>query len=142
MGQIVALDSMVFIYYFETDPRYIKFVDQLFSQIESGESQATTSIISLIETLSPSKYIEDTITRNKIEYFFRHALNLSVIPIEWEIATESARLRRENHTLKTPDSIQLATALTHHADAFITNDNRLKGLSFPKLKILSLSASK
>jgi predicted nucleic acid-binding protein len=41
------------------------------------------------------------------------------------IAIKAAELRAK-YSLKTPDSIQLATAIQYNADYFLTNDLRLK----------------
>ena len=46
-GAKISIDSMIFIYFFEVDERYIKNVDILFDQIESGKIKAVTSVISL-----------------------------------------------------------------------------------------------
>jgi len=48
-------------------------------------------------------------------------------------ATEAARLRAQ-HQLKTPDAIQLATAIHAGAQTFLTNDKRIRSL--PAIKVL------
>ena len=52
-----------------------------------------------------------------------------------EIAEEAARLRAF-HNIRTPDSIQMATAIFGGASFFLTNDTRLPSL--PNLKTLVL----
>jgi hypothetical protein len=52
-----------------------------------------------------------------------------------DIAEEAARLRAF-HNIRTPDSIQMATAIIGKASFFLTNDIRLPSL--PNLKILLL----
>lgn len=141
MGQIVALDSMNFIYLFEQDKRFSTRILDLFHQMESGKISVITSIISVVETLSPPKYITNEHTQSEISRFFQESVGLAVYPLNWEISFESARLRRENKFLKTPDSVQLATALINKADVFITNDQKLTGLKISGLKISSLSST-
>ena len=51
------------------------------------------------------------------------------------IAEEAARLRAA-YTLRTPDAVQLATALDAGASAFLTNDARLAAI--PDLRVLVL----
>lgn len=138
-GEKIALDSMIFIYLFEDDERYIKYIYPLFKQAELHKISLVTSIISVIETLSPVRYITDQYTRTEVLQFFQDSEWLTVHFIDWEIATEAARLRRENKYLRVPDSIQLATALKIQATAFITNDIKLAKLSFPQLQIRRLS---
>lgn len=135
MGQVIFLDSMVFIYLFEEDQRFISQVRPIFKSIESSQFIGITSLMSLIETLSPSKYTTDHLTQNEITRFFQETPNLSIFPIDVQISLEAARLRRENTSLKTPDAIQLATALVHQAGTFITGDSKLKNLHLPNLKI-------
>lgn len=137
MGQIIALDSMIFIYLFEEDKRFFTHVRELFKRIESGEVGAVTSIISLAETLSPSKYVDRIDLMNEIEGFFRESSGLTVLHVDWEIGQKAAQLRRENRdrNLRIPDAIQLATAIVGGASVFVTNDVKLKGLKLGRLKI-------
>jgi len=119
MGEKIALDSMIFIYLFEADSRYIQIVESLFEQVEQGEKQAITSTISVIETLSPWKYEHDSEKRIEITRFFEEMHGLVVYPVSWEISLEAAVLRRAYPSLRTPDAIQLATALIYQASYFI-----------------------
>lgn len=45
------------------------------------------------------------------------------------VIAEHAALLRAKYNLRTPDAIQLATAIEYGADYFLTNDNRLKSVS-------------
>ena len=56
-----------------------------------------------------------------------------------EIAEEAARLRAA-HKIRTPDSIQLATAINGGASFFLTNDDRLPEL--PGLTMLVMDELK
>jgi predicted nucleic acid-binding protein len=62
--------------------------------------------------------------------------NFVVLPVSDAIAVEAARLRAF-HTLKTPDAIQLATAIIGGAASFLTNDTRLT--SIPNVRIVVLN---
>jgi len=139
-GQLLAIDSMVFIYYLDPKEEHLHTTSQqVVELLLKKKSQGVTSIVSVLETLSPSHYLTDQDRLENYSLFFHSIPSLKIIEVDWNIALEAARLRRENKSLRTPDSIQLATALVHNADIFITNDGRLKGLSFPSLKILQLS---
>lgn len=129
----VALDSNIFIYYFENNPQFISKTEVIFQKLNKNKLQAVTSVVSIIESLSyplTSQIIE------AIKQGFASAPNLTVLEVNQEIAFESARIRRE-YGLRLPDSVQLATALVGKAQAFITNDDHLK--SFKELKIISLA---
>ncbi len=56
-----------------------------------------------------------------------------------EVISELAAQIRGENGFKTPDSIQLATALYSGADIFYTNDKRLS--KFPNIKILTLDSN-
>lgn len=139
MGSIIAVDSMIFIYLFEDDTRFIDEVHPILKNAERGKGSLITSIISVAETLSPAKYLVDEVTPKKIQQFFSETQGLTIYPVDWNIAVEAAILRQKHRFLKTPDAIQLATAIVHKADIFITNDAKLKTLSLPGLTIQTLS---
>lgn len=139
MGSIIAVDSMIFIYLFEDDTRFIDEVHPILKNAERGKSSLITSVISVAETLSPTKYLVDKVTPTKIQQFFRETQGLTIYPVDWNIAVEAAFLRQKHRFLKTPDAIQLATALVYKATTFITNDTEFKKLSLPELTIKTLS---
>jgi predicted nucleic acid-binding protein len=58
------------------------------------------------------------------------------VPLTADIAIDAGILRGL-HGLSLPDAIHLATARQAGASAFITNDQRLRGL--PKLDVIQLS---
>lgn len=137
-GTKVLLDSMLFIYLFEGDPRFTDTVTPLFDRIESGSLTAITSIITPLEVLSAPALETKQDKIDIITQFFRQLSHLTVYPLTWNIMEEAARLRRNYHSLKTPDSIQLATCITNQVKYFITNDKRLSRLSHPSITIVSL----
>ncbi|BBH42670.1 hypothetical protein myaer102_53320 [Microcystis viridis NIES-102] len=62
---------------------------------------------------------------------------LITVPISLEIAEVAAQLRARQN-LRTPDAIQIATAMGEGAMFFLTNDARLAAV--PDLKVLVLDA--
>ena len=60
--------------------------------------------------------------------FLTNSANLSIHPLDVTVADEAVRLRAHN-ALRTPDAIQLATAVCSGADHFLTNDRRLAGVA-------------
>ena len=130
----VALDTMIFIYMFEANPDYSSQLKLLFDRIEQGKFQAVTSFISPLEVFSSPAFEEATDRLVTYSHFFQKSPNLSLVPVNWEIALQAAQLRRKHRSLKTPDAIQVATGIVEMADTFITNDERLTRLKLP-LKI-------
>ncbi len=130
--KLVGLDSNIFIYQFEDHPEFSQSTNIIFEKLAKNKLKAITSIISLIEALSYPSPIE---VRTKIQESFEIS-NLTVLDINRSIALETARLRRE-YGFRLGDAIQLATAKIAKAQAFVTNDGRLK--KFKELKIVLLS---
>jgi predicted nucleic acid-binding protein len=62
--------------------------------------------------------------------------DLTTILLSSDIAEEAAKLRAEYSSIRTPDSIQMATAVKKSATFFLTSDNRLPSL--PNLQVLKL----
>lgn len=130
---------MFFIYHFDKVEPYFTSTTKIFTQAQQGKYEILTSVISLLEALSPSVYTNSPEIINEIDIYFNEAPYLQVVEVTKDISREAAKLRRENRFLRTPDSIQLATALVEHADIFITNDIQIGNLKIPGLKISSLS---
>lgn len=127
---LVSLDSNIFSYHFHNHPQFVKLTDIVFSLLNQGALKATTSIITLTELLS----IKEAPIKTKIlEEAFLSTPNLTVFEVNYEIASEAAIIRRK-YGFRTPDAIQLATAIHSKAKAFISNDERLK--KFKKLRVI------
>lgn len=138
MIEKIALDSMIFIYYFEQAEGYFQHVREILLSAQEGRSELMTSTISVTEVLSAPKYIHLPEIVKEIDYFFQEAEFLKVIGLDWDIAVEAARLRRENQFLRTPDAIQLATGFVFGADTFITNDKELQKINVGSMRIRML----
>jgi predicted nucleic acid-binding protein len=126
----VALDTSIFIYQLEANQRYVALTDHIFSWLERPASQAITSTITMTELLVQPYRDSD---EQRVDEFYGL---LSTYPnLEWiapslEIADLAARIRAV-HRLRTPDSLQAATALQAQVTGLITNDlvfERVKGL--------------
>jgi len=124
----IGLDTSVFIFQVEGNPRYLDLVRPIFSWIEGPSGRAVTSTITLLELLVLPYRSGDAKRVN--DYY---AL-LSTFPhLEWAaptlaIADRAARLRAE-FQLRTPDAIQAATAMLGQADGFISNDQAFRRLT-------------
>lgn len=130
---LFCLDTSLFIYFFEQNPKFYKQAEIYFRKLEKGSVLGITTILTLTEILS---YKNLVVPENKVIIEFFDIPNLTVIEVNKPIAIEAARIRRE-YKFKLADSIQLATADVAKAKAFITNDNRLK--SYKGLKVILLS---
>ena len=130
--KLVGLDTNIFIYHFEDNQQFAYYTQPIFEGLSKGKFKAVTSVVSVIEALSyPSP--QDILTN--IEEGFKTTPNLTICDVDHHLAIEAAKIRR-NYGFRLPDSVQLATALKSKAQAFISNDDRLK--RFKELPIILL----
>ena len=132
-GRILALDTAPLIYYIEDHPTYAQRIDPFFEALEQVELTMVTSTITLVEVLVQPYRHSNMQLLQRYRTILLNATGLRTIPLNPVIAEEAARLRA-SHKLSPPDAIQLATALTEGAAAFVTNDRRLPRL--PSLTLL------
>lgn len=130
----IALDSNIFIYNLEGNPQFSSGSNLIFEKLVANKLKAVTSIISLTEILSYPKTSE---VAEQITDDFLSTPNLTIFEVNKEIAVKAADLRRK-YTIRLPDAIQIATVIYAKAQAFITNDKRLKKCK--ELDILLLSS--
>ncbi|GAX89234.1 type II toxin-antitoxin system VapC family toxin [Effusibacillus lacus] len=127
--QKISLDSNCFIYLMEGSP-YEKFLLHLFRKIENGDLQAVTSTLTVTEILS-HPYKKGNI---RLVEEYRGLLssfpNMKVRAVDFHVADRAAELRNQ-YRLKTPDAIQLATAILEDTQIFVTNDKDFSSVDFP-----------
>jgi predicted nucleic acid-binding protein len=117
----VALDTSIFIYQLETNPRYLAFTDHIFSWLERPGSKAVTSTITMTELLVQPYRDSDEQRVDEFYGLLSTYPNLDWIAPNLEIADLAARIRAL-HRLRTPDALQAATAVHTLATGLITND--------------------
>lgn len=128
----VGLDANIFSYHFHQDPLFGPLTKEIFDLLSLNRLRAVTSIITLIEILSVKA---SSVKIKGLKKLFSEIPNLAVVEVDEEIADKTALIRR-NYGFRTPDAIQLATALRAKAKVFITNDETLKKLK--ELKVILL----
>ena len=134
-GGIVALDTAPVIYYIESHPTYVWTLDPFFAGLRSGAFRGVTSTITLVETLTQPLRRGDAELAARYRALLLRSRGFTTTPLSPRIADESARLRAA-YNLSTPDAAQIATALTEHAEYFLTNDARLSRVT--ELQVLVL----
>jgi len=134
-GQKIAVDTMIFIYAFEEHPAYASLLRTFFAALEKGEMEAVTSTVTITECLTQPYRKKNFSLAAQYMVLFRNFPHLSVAPVTDDIAERAAFLRAHQN-LKTPDALQLATALLSGSHFFLTNDETL--ISFKDIPILIL----
>ena len=119
--RLISLDTSAFIYFVERHPRYFVACEKIFRVIESGRVAACTSTLTLLEILvGPYRSRNEELSLRFYSLFSTYP-NLTWMPLTMDIADRAARLRAELR-LRTPDSIQAASAVVSGATGFICND--------------------
>lgn len=120
-GHVVGLDTTPVIYYIERKKPYIDMLRPFFQAVDNGDITLVTSIVTLLEVLvHPFRYGDTELVSKYRETLF-NTDGLLTVQLSQEIAEEAARLRAM-HTIRTPDAIQMATAINAGATFFLTND--------------------
>jgi predicted nucleic acid-binding protein len=135
-GTIVGLDTAPLIYPIEENLTFLSFVRPLFEAVDRGEFRVVTSIITLTEVLVHPMRRGDQKLADQYRRILLHASHVTAEPVSEIIADEAAQLRAR-HGLRTPDAIQLATAIRSGASSFLTNDSRLPILAPLNMLVLN-----
>ena len=132
---VVGLDTSIFIYHLEDHPRYAPVTETIFHSLEEGRNRGITSFLTLMEILVKPKAEELLEVARDYEYYLTTFPNLTLFPFDLEIARKASDLRAASR-IKTPDAIQLATALHHGATGFLTNDRTFEKVTALEIAIL------
>ena len=134
-GAIVGLDTAPLIYFIEENPTYLQITDAFFEAMFRGEFIVVTSVVTIPEVLVyPLRQGNITLAQQYRDILFNS--QVTTIEVVANIAETAAQLRAD-YNLKTPDAIQMATAINEGASFFLTNDGRLPSL--PGLSVLVLN---
>ena len=121
----IGIDSSILIYYAEGNPQYLEQTTAIFKTIRDRSMVAVTSVLTITEVFSkPLTRMDMPVIRRYRELLFR-SKQLTLPPVTSTLSYRAASLRAA-YNLRTPDAIQVATALVSRCDAFLTNDIALK----------------
>ena len=121
----IALDTSVFIYFIESHPDYFPLCNRLFEAVEHSHNKASTSTLSLLEVLVQPYRMNKEELAIKFYALMSTYPHLTWLDMSLNIADLAARLRAK-YRLRTPDSIQAASAISSGATGFICNDRAFK----------------
>ncbi|MGA9624512.1 MAG: PIN domain-containing protein [Bryobacteraceae bacterium] len=117
----IAIDTNVFIYALEANPRYAALADHIFSWLEQAGHRGVTSTITMMELLVQPYRAGDEQRVNEFYGLLATYPNLDWIAPDLEIADMAARIRA-TYGLRTPDAMQAATAVRSQVTGLVTND--------------------
>ena len=132
---LLFLDTAPVIYQVEKNLVYFDRVAPIFQAIDAGQLSAMTSPITLAECLvHPLRLGVAPVRQAFLDTIVRGA-NTTFVEIGQAIGELAAQLRAD-YNLRLPDALQLAAALTHSCDAFLTNDIQLKRVTGLRVLVL------
>ena len=130
----VASDTAALIYYVETHPTYCPLVEPVIEAIDRAEVIGITSTITLLEVLVLPIREGNSVLIREYKSILLHS-NFRLIPLTRDIAEKAAEMRAV-YNLRTPDSVQIATAILNNADLLIANDKKWKRITEINIVIL------
>lgn len=132
-----ALDTAVFIYYIEENARFLPLVAPIFDAVAKGQREAVTSSLTLLEVLVVPYRACNLALAERYETRLSRSRGLRLVDIGRDQLRAAAQLRAMHPSIRTPDAIQVATALSAGCHSFVTNDRdlpRVRGLRVLQLR--------
>jgi predicted nucleic acid-binding protein len=131
----LGFDTSAFVYYVERNPAYVALVREVLRRLNAGQFTGHTSVITLTEVLTYPKRIQNSALEQSYRLLLLNSRNIETHNTDSAIAGAAANLRAR-YNLRTPDAIQIATALQAGCEAFLTNDLRVGRVT--ELRVLVL----
>jgi predicted nucleic acid-binding protein len=132
----IFVDTAPIIYYIEAHPQFGMLAKEIVDSFQSEKLSAFSSVITLAEVLpKPFEAGDEKLARKFVE-FLKYGKNLGLVEISAGIAERAGKLRGQYSDLRTIDAIQISAAIDVGADAFLTNDKKLKQIKEIKVLIL------
>lgn len=131
---ILYLDTNIVIYMVEQNSTFGPPVAVRLATAQAVGDSLMISDLTRMECLVGPLRSGNTALENQFHFFFA-AANLQVVPIAPAVCDRAARIRA-TYRFKPMDALQLAAAVEHGADLFLTNDFRLN--SFTDVKVEAL----
>jgi len=132
----VFIDTAPIIYYIEAHPQFGPLAKEIVSSFQSGKLIAFSSVITLVEVLPKPVEAGNEKLVKKFSDFLKAGRNISLLDISSDIAELAGKLRGRYTSIRALDAIQIAVSINVKADAFITNDVKLKQIKESKVIVL------
>jgi len=134
-GKKAFLDTNLFIYLIEENELYLNKVHNMLQFLEQNSYEIITSTLTLGEILT-KPYKDNRL--DLVKQYKAFFSDMKLIELNSEIASLFANIRAK-YNIKTPDAVQLASAVYGNADLFVTNDDRLSRFEDNRCRVILLS---
>jgi predicted nucleic acid-binding protein len=133
-----AVDTSIFIYWIEEHTVYLPEIEPLFEQAAAGRRELVTSSLTLHELLVVPYRNGNRRLAAQYEAVLTQARGIRMVDISLEHLRIAAQLRAAAQ-IKTPDALQLATAIDQRCPVFLTNDRRVPDVA--GVRVVTLTAA-
>ncbi|MEP6949828.1 MAG: PIN domain-containing protein [Ginsengibacter sp.] len=130
------MDTAPLIYFIEGNSEYQEKLENLFRLNDEGYFKFLTSSITLLEVLVKPLRDGETKIVEQYKTILRNAEGIDIFDITATIAIRAAEIRAKYNS-RTPDALQVATAIVRNADYILTNDVRLKAIT--EIKVITIA---
>jgi len=131
-----ALDTAVFIYYIEENAAFLPLIAPIFEDVAAGRREVVTSSLTLLEVLVVPYRAGNLALADRYEAYFSRGRGVRLVDLDRLQLRVAAQLRARHPSVRTPDALQLAAALTAGCPTLVTNDRDLPAV--PGLEVLKL----
>jgi predicted nucleic acid-binding protein len=137
LGSLVAIDTVIWIYEFETNPIFGPITDELFQNgFGSGHCRAGCSLLALGELLVQPLAVGRLDIADEYRRIIVPSPQLTVWDLDREVI-ETAAVLRARYRVRLLDAIHVACAVVHGAHCFLTNDEGLRRIQEVPILILA-----
>lgn len=133
----VAVDTAIFIYFIEENPRFLPEIVPLFKEADNGKRELITSALTLLEVLVVPYRAGNRFLAERYEALLTRSRGIRLIQLSHDLLRAAAQLRAATN-VTTPDALHLVAAIGAGCATFLTNDRRLPPV--PGLRILQLAS--
>jgi predicted nucleic acid-binding protein len=131
---MVFLDTNIVIYLIENPPVFgARATATVTTLLSAGDTIAVSDLVRLECRVGPLRH-GNTALLAQFDAFFTSP-DVQVFPLTAAVC-DRATVIRATHLFKTPDALQLATAIIHGCDRFLTNDTRLNACTDIAVEVL------
>jgi len=133
----VAVDTAIFIYLIEEEPRFLPHILPLFADVDRGQREVVTSALTLLEVLVVPYRAGNRQLAERYEHLLTRSRGIRMVELTRDQLRAAAQLRATTGA-KTPDALQIVAALGAGCQTFVTNDRRLPQV--PGLRVVQVSS--
>ena len=120
-------DTNLFIYLFERNPEWSARVVEFRQRMLARKDVLLTSYLTIGEALTKPRELGNSVLEKSYLNFFVNG-PVELVAFEMEAAKRYAEIRARER-IRPADALQLACAAAGRTDLFVTNDNRLSGMT-------------